>query len=92
MTCHQHYRDAGGPRRLILMPIGLDWLPLKLMGLGLDLVIVIAKWAASLGGDRRDGAYPCPGCSSADHLSHCHRHSSIKAADRGCCLRTLLLA
>lgn len=40
-----------GLAALILMPIGLDWLPLKLMGLGLDLVIVIAKWAASLGGD-----------------------------------------
>jgi competence protein ComEC len=40
-----------GLAALILMPIGLDWLPLKLMGMGLDLVIVIAKWAASLGGD-----------------------------------------
>ncbi|MGV3553252.1 ComEC/Rec2 family competence protein [Rhizobium sp.] len=40
-----------GLAALILMPIGLDWIPLKLMGLGLDLVIVIAKWAASLGGD-----------------------------------------
>lgn len=40
-----------GLAALILMPIGLDWLPLKLMGLGLDLVIIVAKWAASLGGD-----------------------------------------
>lgn len=40
-----------GLAALILMPIGLDWLPLKVMGLGLDLVILIAKWAASLGGD-----------------------------------------
>lgn len=40
-----------GLAALILMPVGLDWLPLKLMGLGLDLVIIIAKWAASLGGD-----------------------------------------
>lgn len=40
-----------GLAALVLMPIGLDWLPLKLMGLGLDLVIAIAKWAASLGGD-----------------------------------------
>lgn len=40
-----------GLAALILMPIGLDWLPLKLMGLGLDLVIIIARWAASLGGD-----------------------------------------
>lgn len=40
-----------GLAALVLMPLGMDWLPLKLMGLGLDLVIVIAKWAASLGGD-----------------------------------------
>lgn len=40
-----------GLAALILMPVGLDWLPLKLMGIGLDLVIVIAKWAAALGGD-----------------------------------------
>ena len=40
-----------GLAALILMPIGLDWLPLTLMGVGLNLVIVIAKWAASLGGD-----------------------------------------
>lgn len=40
-----------GLAALILMPIGLDWLPLKLMGAGLDLVILIAKWTASLGGD-----------------------------------------
>jgi ComEC/Rec2-related protein len=40
-----------GLAALILMPIGLDWLPLKLMGLGLDLVIIVARWAASLGGD-----------------------------------------
>jgi len=36
---------------LILMPFGMDWLPLKIMGIGLDLVIAVAKWAASLGGD-----------------------------------------
>lgn len=40
-----------GLAALVLMPVGLDWLPLKLMGVGLDIVIVIAKWAASLGGD-----------------------------------------
>ena len=40
-----------GLAALILMPIGLDWLPLKLMGAGLDLVILIAKWTASLGGE-----------------------------------------
>ncbi|MBX9457161.1 MAG: ComEC/Rec2 family competence protein [Rhizobium sp.] len=36
---------------LLLMPVGLDWLPLKIMGLGLDVVILVAKWAASLGGE-----------------------------------------
>jgi competence protein ComEC len=40
-----------GVASLVLMPIGLDWLPLQIMGVGLDLVILIAKWAASLGGD-----------------------------------------
>lgn len=40
-----------GLAALVLMPVGLDWLPLKLMGLGLDLVILVAQWAASLGGD-----------------------------------------
>lgn len=40
-----------GLAALILMPLGLDWVPLKIMGLGLDLVIIIAKWTASLGGD-----------------------------------------
>jgi ComEC/Rec2-related protein len=34
---------------LVMMPVGLDWLPLKLMGIGLDTVIAIAKWVASLG-------------------------------------------
>ena len=36
---------------LLLMPVGLDWLPLKLMGFGLDIVIMIAKWFAAMGGD-----------------------------------------
>lgn len=40
-----------GVAAMMLMPLGLDWLPLKIMGFGLDLVIAVAKWAASLGGD-----------------------------------------
>lgn len=40
-----------GLAALVLMPIGLDWLPLKLMGIGLDIVIAIAKWTASLDGE-----------------------------------------
>lgn len=43
---------------LILMPLGLDWLPLVVMGWGLDVVIGIAKWAASLGGDWVTGRIP----------------------------------
>lgn len=43
---------------LILMPFGMDWLPLKIMGIGLDLVIAVAKWAASLGGDVVVGRIP----------------------------------
>jgi competence protein ComEC len=43
---------------LVLMPFGLDWLPLAVMGYGLDIVIAIAKWAASLGGDWMVGRIP----------------------------------
>lgn len=43
---------------LILMPLGLDWLPLQIMGLGLDLVIAIAKWIASFEGDAVVGRIP----------------------------------
>ncbi|MDB5525240.1 MAG: ComEC/Rec2-related protein [Rhizobium sp.] len=43
---------------LILMPFGLDWLPLVVMGWGLDIVISVAKWAASLGGDWVVGRIP----------------------------------
>jgi competence protein ComEC len=40
-----------GLAALVLMPIGLDWLPIKLMGIGLDMVIAIARWTASLDGE-----------------------------------------
>jgi len=43
---------------LMLMPFGMDWLPLKIMGFGLDLVIAVAHWAASLGGDIVVGRIP----------------------------------
>ncbi|MBP1850015.1 ComEC/Rec2 family competence protein [Rhizobium halophytocola] len=36
---------------MVLMPFGLDWLPLKVMGLGLDLVIRIAATVAGWGGN-----------------------------------------
>jgi competence protein ComEC len=47
-----------GLAALILMPLGLDWLPLQIMGLGLDLVIAIAKWIASFDGDVVIGRIP----------------------------------
>ena len=47
-----------GLAALILMPLGLDWLPLQIMGLGLDLVIAIAKWIASFEGDAVVGRIP----------------------------------
>ncbi|WP_280777118.1 ComEC/Rec2 family competence protein [Rhizobium sp. SG_E_25_P2] len=43
---------------LLLMPLGLDWLPLEIMGLGLGWVIGVAHWAASLGGDWVTGRLP----------------------------------
>jgi ComEC/Rec2-related protein len=43
---------------LLCMPFHLEWLPLKIMGYGLDLVIEIAKWAASLGGEIDTGRMP----------------------------------
>jgi len=47
-----------GLAALILMPLGLDWLPLQIMGIGLDLVIAIAKWIASFDGDVVVGRIP----------------------------------
>jgi competence protein ComEC len=43
---------------LMAMPFGMDWLPLKVMGFGLDVTISVAKWAASLGGDVVVGRIP----------------------------------
>jgi ComEC/Rec2-related protein len=47
-----------GLAALMLMPVGLDWLPIAVMGLGLDFVIAVAKWTASLGGDVVIGRIP----------------------------------
>ncbi|MDB5552037.1 MAG: ComEC/Rec2-related protein [Rhizobium sp.] len=47
-----------GLAALVLMPLGLDWLPLQIMGIGLDLVIAIAKWIASFEGDAVVGRIP----------------------------------
>lgn len=43
---------------MLLMPFGLDYLPLVIMGYGLDAVIAIAHWAASLDGDISVGRIP----------------------------------
>jgi ComEC/Rec2-related protein len=43
---------------LILMPFGLDWLPLKIMGYGLDFVIAVAKWVAAQHGEWVTGQIP----------------------------------
>ncbi len=43
---------------LILMPFGLDWLPIKLMGYGLDFVIGVAKWVAAQDGEWVTGTIP----------------------------------
>ncbi|WP_246660183.1 ComEC/Rec2 family competence protein [Rhizobium sp. FKL33] len=43
---------------LLLMPFGLDWLPLEIMGWGLGWVIGVAHWTASLGGDWVTGRLP----------------------------------
>lgn len=43
---------------LLLMPFGLDWLPLWVMGYGLDFVIAVAKWIAAQGGEWVTGQIP----------------------------------
>jgi ComEC/Rec2-related protein len=43
---------------LLLMPLGLDWVPLEIMGWGLSWVIGVAHWTASLGGDWVTGRLP----------------------------------
>ncbi len=43
---------------MLLMPFGLDAIPLKIMGFGLDLVISVAKWTSSFGGDVVVGRMP----------------------------------
>jgi hypothetical protein len=43
---------------LILMPFGLDWLPLEIMGYGLDFVIAVAKWIAAQNGEWVTGRIP----------------------------------
>jgi ComEC/Rec2-related protein len=43
---------------LLLMPFGLDWLPLEIMGWGLGWVIGVAHWTASLGGNWVTGRLP----------------------------------
>jgi ComEC/Rec2-related protein len=43
---------------LLLMPLGLDWVPLEIMGWGLSWVIGVAHWTASLGGNWVTGRLP----------------------------------
>jgi ComEC/Rec2-related protein len=43
---------------LIAMPFGLDWLPVKIMGYGLDFVIAVARWAAAQDGEWVTGRMP----------------------------------
>jgi hypothetical protein len=43
---------------LLAMPFGLDWLPVKVMGYGLDFVIAVAKWVAAQGGEWVTGQIP----------------------------------
>lgn len=36
---------------VLLMPFGLDYIPLRIMGLGLDATLAVARYVSSLGGD-----------------------------------------
>ncbi|MBL0372994.1 ComEC/Rec2 family competence protein [Rhizobium sp. KVB221] len=47
-----------GLAALVLMPFGLDWPFLVVMGWGLDVVLAVATWAASLSGDIVIGRIP----------------------------------
>ena len=43
--------DAGrGGRRSLLAPLGLDWLPFQVVGLGMGYIIAVADFVAGLGG------------------------------------------
>jgi len=42
----------------VLMPLHLEWLPLKIMGMGILLVQKAAYWVAGLSPDFRPGAFP----------------------------------
>lgn len=43
---------------LVLMPFGVDWLAVKIMGWGLDFVIAVAKWIAAQNGEWVTGQIP----------------------------------
>jgi ComEC/Rec2-related protein len=43
---------------LVAMPFGLEWLPVKIMGYGLDFVIAVAKWISAQGGEWITGQIP----------------------------------
>lgn len=40
---------------MLLMPYGLEWLPLSGLGQSIDIVIYLANWVASLGGEFKTG-------------------------------------
>lgn len=43
---------------MMLMPFGLDWLPLKIMGWGIDWMIAMAAWVSGWDGDIVTGRLP----------------------------------
>ncbi|SOC38725.1 ComEC/Rec2-related protein [Rhizobium subbaraonis] len=43
---------------MMLMPFGLDWLPLKIMGWGIDWMIAMAAWVSDWDGDIVTGRLP----------------------------------
>lgn len=45
---------------MVVMPFGLEVVPLRLMGEGIDWVLAVAHWVASLGGDMTTGRIARP--------------------------------
>lgn len=45
---------------MMLMPFGLDWLPLKIMGWGIEWMIAMAAWVSGWDGDIVTGRLPAP--------------------------------
>ncbi|MDR6758294.1 ComEC/Rec2-related protein [Mycoplana sp. BE70] len=73
---------------MLLMPLGLDGIPLAIMGRGVDWIIAMANWVAGWGGEVVTGRLPPAGIRAhccrwrvhlpASHPSRAHRPSTTR--------------